>query len=157
MAAIECDKPVIAAVNGAAVGWGMELALFADIRIASEHAKFAELFIKRGLIADIGGLWRLPAIVSPAKAAELALHRRRRSTRRRPLRIGLVTDVVPHAELMPRAMAMAERIAANPPLALRRDERRLAPTRPTATHARSAPGPSSRSTACSERKIIARV
>src|SRR5450432_577425 len=71
MAALECAKPVIAAVNGAAVGWGMELALFADIRIASEKAVFAELFIKRGLICDVGGLLRLPAIVGPAKAAEL--------------------------------------------------------------------------------------
>ena len=64
MAALECDKPVIAAVNGAAVGWGMELALYADIRIASERAVFAELFIKRGLICDVGGLLRLPAIVA---------------------------------------------------------------------------------------------
>src|SRR5438477_7068218 len=59
MAALDCDKPVIAAVNGPSVGWGMELALFADIRVASERASFAELFIKRGLVADVGGLWRL--------------------------------------------------------------------------------------------------
>src|SRR4029077_10955193 len=71
MAALECTKPVIAAVNGAAVGCGMELALFADIRIASERAKFAELFIKRGLICDVRGLGRLPSLVGPAKAAEL--------------------------------------------------------------------------------------
>jgi enoyl-CoA hydratase/carnithine racemase len=118
MAALECDKPVIAAVNGAAVGWGMELSLFADIRIASEHAKFAELFIKRGLVADIGGLWRLPAIVGPAKAAEL-LFTGDAIDAREALRIGLVSEVVSHAELMPRAQALAERIAANPPLALR--------------------------------------
>jgi enoyl-CoA hydratase/carnithine racemase len=118
MAALECDKPVIAAVNGAAVGWGMELALFADIRIASEHAKFAELFIKRGLVADIGGLWRLPAIVGPAKAAEL-LFTGDTIDAREAERIGLVSEVVPHAELMTRATALAERIAANPPLALR--------------------------------------
>jgi enoyl-CoA hydratase/carnithine racemase len=118
MAALECDKPVIAAVNGAAVGWGMELALFADIRIASEHAKFAELFIKRGLVADVGGLWRLPAIVGPAKAAEL-LFTGDMIDAREAERIGLVSEVVPHGELMMRAMALAERIAANPPLALR--------------------------------------
>jgi enoyl-CoA hydratase/carnithine racemase len=117
MAALDCTKPVIAAVNGAAVGWGMELTLFADIRIASEQAKFAELFIKRGLIADIGGLWRLPAIVGPAKAAEL-LYTGDAIDAREALRIGLVTEVVPHGELLPRAMALAERIAANPPLAL---------------------------------------
>ncbi|HEX3673382.1 MAG TPA: enoyl-CoA hydratase-related protein [Rhizomicrobium sp.] len=117
MAALECSKPVIAAVNGAAVGWGMELALFADIRIASEHARFAELFIKRGLIADVGGLWRLPRIVGPAKAAEL-LFTGDAIDAREALRIGLVTEVTPHTELMPRAYALAERIAANPPLAL---------------------------------------
>jgi enoyl-CoA hydratase/carnithine racemase len=118
MAVLECDKPVIAAVNGAAVGWGMELALFADIRIASEHAKFAELFIKRGLIADVGGLWRLPAIVGAAKAAEL-LFTGDTIDAREAARIGLVSEVVAHAELMPRALALAGRIAANPPLALR--------------------------------------
>ena len=118
MAALECDKPVIAAVNGAAVGWGMELVLFADIRIASVNAKFAELFIKRGLICDVGGLTRLPAIVGPAKAAEL-LFTGDAIDAAEALRIGLVSETVPHAELMPRAMALAGRIAANPPLALR--------------------------------------
>jgi enoyl-CoA hydratase/carnithine racemase len=118
MAAIECDKPVIAAVNGAAVGWGMELTLFADIRIASERASFAELFIKRGLISDMGGLLRLPAIVGPAKAAEL-LFTGDVIDAAEALRIGLVTEVTPHDELMPHALRLAERIAANPPLALR--------------------------------------
>ena len=118
MAALGCEKPVIAAVNGPAVGWGMELALFADIRLASERAVFAELFIKRGLIADIGGLWRLPAIVGPAKAAEL-LFTGDVIDAGEALRIGLVTEVAPHDELMNRARALAERIAANAPLALR--------------------------------------
>ena len=59
------------------MGWGMELALYADIRIASEKAVFAELFIKRGLVCDVGGFWKLPSIVGPAKAAELPDHRRR--------------------------------------------------------------------------------
>jgi enoyl-CoA hydratase/carnithine racemase len=118
MAALECDKPVIAAVNGAAMGWGMELTLFADIRIASERASFAELFIKRGLISDVGGLLRLPAIVGPAKAAEL-LFTGDAIDAKEALRIGLVSDVVPHGELLARAMTLAARIAANPPLALR--------------------------------------
>ena len=118
IAALECDKPVIAAVNGAAVGWGMELALFADIRIASDRAKFAELFIKRGLVSDVGGFYRLPAIVGPSKAAEL-LFTGDVIDAAEALRIGLVGEVVPHAELMDRARALAGRIAANPPLALR--------------------------------------
>ena len=118
MAALECGKPVIAAVNGAAVGWGMELTLFADIRIASERAVFAELFIKRGLIADLGGLWRLPAIVGPSKAAEL-LFTGDAIDATEALRIGLVSGVTPHDALLPRAEAMAARIAANAPLALR--------------------------------------
>ena len=117
MAALECRKPVIAAVNGAAVGWGMELALYADIRIASEKAVFAELFIKRGLICDVGGLLRLPAIVGPANAAEL-LFTGDPIDAAEARRIGLVSEVVPHAELMPRALALAGRIAANAPLAL---------------------------------------
>ena len=117
MAAIECDKPVIAAVNGPAVGWGMELALYADIRIASEKAVFAELFIKRGLICDVGGLWKLPSIVGPAKAAEL-LFTGDPIDAAEAGRIGLVTQVVPHGELMAAAMTMARRIAANAPLAL---------------------------------------
>src|SRR3954463_14167110 len=118
IAALECDKPVIAAVNGAAVGWGMELALFADIRIASEKARFGELFVKRGLTCDVGGFYRLPAVVGPAKAAEL-LFTGDIIDAAEALHIGLVREVAPHAELMDRARALAGRIAANPPLALR--------------------------------------
>ena len=106
------------AVNGSAVGWGMELALYADIRIASEKAKFAELFIKRGLVCDVGGFWKLPSVVGPAKAAEL-LFTGDIIDGAEAARIGLVSQVVPHEALMPAAMALAGRIAANPPLALR--------------------------------------
>lgn len=132
MAALECEKPVIAAVNGTAVGWGMELALYADIRLASENAKFAELFVKRGLVADVGGFYRLPALVGPSKAAELLLTGDLIDARE-ALRIGLVSEVLPHGELMPRARALAEKIAANPPLAVRAIKqglRRVAPGDP---------------------------
>jgi len=119
MAALECAKPVIAAVNGAAVGWGMELALFADIRLASEKAKFGELFVKRGLVCDVGGFYRLPAVVGPAKAAEL-LFTGDIFDAAEALRLGLVSEVLPHDDLLPRALALAGRIAANPPLAVQR-------------------------------------
>lgn len=116
-AIIECSKPIIAAVNGAAVGWGMDLSLLADIRIASEKAKFGELFVKRGLVTDLGGLTRLPLVVGVQKAAELiftgdvidAVEAER---------IGLVRNVVAHEELIPAAQELAAKIAANPPLAV---------------------------------------
>lgn len=116
-AVLDCTKPVIAAVNGAAVGWGCELALYADIRIASEAARFGEIFIKRGLITDVGGLSRLPALVGPSRAAEL-LFTGDVIDAAEAERIGLVSRVVPHGELLAAAGSVAARIAANPPLAL---------------------------------------
>ena len=118
VAILECDRPVIAAVNGAAVGWGMDLSLFCDIRIASERAKFGELFIKRGLISDIGGIWRLPQIVGPSVAAEL-LFTGDIIDAHEAQRIGLVSRTVPHKDLLTEAGGLAAKITANPPLAMR--------------------------------------
>jgi enoyl-CoA hydratase/carnithine racemase len=118
IAILECDRPVVAAVNGPAVGWGMDLTLLCDIRLASERARFAELFIQRGLVADLGGLWRLPQVVGPSKAAEL-LFTGDVIDAAEAERIGLVSRVLPHDELLPAAQALAGRIATNPPLALR--------------------------------------
>ena len=118
LAALECEKPMIAAINGAAVGWGMELALFCDMRIASEKARFGELFIKRGLVCDVGGFYRLPSIVGPAKAAELLLTGDIFDASEAE-RIGLVSKVCPHEALMTEVHHLAARIACNAPLAIR--------------------------------------
>ena len=123
-ALLHTDIPVIAAVNGAAVGWGMELAMFADIRIASERAKFGELFVLRGLVSDVGGIGRLTSLVGREKAAEL-LFTGEVIDAAEALRIGLVGRVVPHGELLPTAMTLAGRIAANPPLAVQALKRGL--------------------------------
>jgi enoyl-CoA hydratase/carnithine racemase len=113
------DVPIIAAVNGAAVGWGMELAIMADIRVASERAKFGELFVKRGLCCDVAGLGRLAQLVGREAAAELLFTGRIVDAEEaRALR--LVSRVVPHEALLPAALALAEEIAANPPLAVQR-------------------------------------
>jgi enoyl-CoA hydratase/carnithine racemase len=113
------DIPVIAAVNGAAVGWGMELAVMADLRVASERAKFGELFVKRGLCCDVPGIGRLAQLVGRERAAEL-LFTGRVIDAREALDMRLVSRVVAHDELLPTAMALAEEIAANPPLAVQR-------------------------------------
>ncbi len=117
-AMLDCDRPIIAAVNGAAVGWGMDMSLFADFRIASENARFGELFVKRGLVSDIGGLVRLPKLVGPQKAAEL-LFTGDIIDAQTAKDIGLVLEVVPHDQLMQKANELARKIAANPPMAVR--------------------------------------
>jgi enoyl-CoA hydratase/carnithine racemase len=116
-ALLRTDVPVIAAVNGAAVGWGMELALMADIRVASERAKFGELFVLRGLVSDAPGLGRLAQLVGRERAAEL-LFTGEVIDATTAHQIGLVSRVVAHADVVPEAVAVATRIAANPPLAV---------------------------------------
>ncbi len=118
-ALLHTDVPVIAAVNGAAVGWGMELALMADLRVASDRARFGELFVLRGLVSDVAGLGRLAQLVGREKAAEL-LFTGDIIDASEALRIGLVTRVVPHNDLLETAMNLAAKIAANPPLAVQR-------------------------------------
>jgi enoyl-CoA hydratase len=118
-ALLHTNVPIIAAVNGAAVGWGMELALMADIRIASENAKFGELFVKRGINCDVPGLGRLAQLVGREAAAEL-LFTGRIVTADEAHRLRLVSRVVPHGELMHEAMQLAQEIANNPPLAVQR-------------------------------------
>jgi enoyl-CoA hydratase len=118
-ALLASDVPIVAAVNGPAVGWGMELALMCDLRVAAERAKFGELFVLRGLCCDVAGLARLASLVGREKAAEL-LYTGEVIDAHEALRIGLVSRVVPDAQLLDAAVALASRIAANPPLAVRR-------------------------------------
>lgn len=116
-ALLHTNVPVIAAVNGAAVGWGMELALMADLRVASDRARFGELFVLRGLVSDAPGLGRLAQLVGREHAAEL-LFTGDVIDAARAEAIGLVGRVVPHKHLLDDARALASRIAANPPLAV---------------------------------------
>ena len=121
---LRTDVPVVAAVNGAAVGWGMELALMADVRVASERARFGELFVKRGLCCDVAGLARLVQLVGREHAAELLFTGRIiDATEARELR--LVSRVVPHDELLPASVEVARSIAGNPPLAVQALKRGL--------------------------------
>lgn len=116
-ALLQTDVPVIAAVNGPAVGWGMELALMADLRVAARRARFGELFVKRGLCSDVAGIARLAQLVGRERAAEL-LFTGEVIDAERAERIGLVGRVVDDDELLPAALERARAIAANPPLAV---------------------------------------
>jgi enoyl-CoA hydratase/carnithine racemase len=118
-ALLNTDVPVVAAVNGPAVGWGMELALMCDLRVASTKARFGELFVLRGLCTDVPGIGRLASLVGREKAAEL-LFTGEIIDAAEAQRIGLVGRVVEPEELLPSALGLAQRIAANPPLAVQR-------------------------------------
>ena len=114
---LHTDTPIVAAVNGAAVGWGMELALMADLRVVSDRAKFGELFVKRGLCCDVAGIGRLTQLVGRERASDL-LFTGRIIDAAAAERIGLVSRVVPHDRLMAAANEVAASIAGNPPLAV---------------------------------------
>jgi 2-(1,2-epoxy-1,2-dihydrophenyl)acetyl-CoA isomerase len=116
MALHRLTKPTIAAVDGVAVGAGMNLALGCDVVVASDRARFSEIFVKRGLTVDFGGSWLLPRVVGIQRAKELALSGRIVDAEE-ALRIGLVLDVVPQAELSKRAGELADSFLAGAPLA----------------------------------------
>ena len=111
------EKPVIAAVNGPAAGAGMNVALACDMRIASEEAVFGQNFVKVGLFPDYGGTYLLPRLVGEARAAWM-FYTGEMINAKEALRIGVVDQVAPPAEVMPTAEALAKRIAAGPPLAV---------------------------------------
>lgn len=110
--------PVIAAINGACIAGGHELAEFCDIRICVPEARFGHQEIRWGLMPGDGGCSRLPRIIGLGRAMELILTGRIYDAEE-ALRIGFVTQIVPKAELIPAATSIAERIAANGPLAVR--------------------------------------
>jgi enoyl-CoA hydratase/carnithine racemase len=116
-ALLSINKPSIAAVNGAAVGYGCDTALMCDIRIASERARFGEVFLRMGLLPDEAQLI-LPRLVGLAKAYELVLTTDIIDAEE-AYRIGLVNRVVPHEELLPAALEMADKIASKPPISVR--------------------------------------
>ncbi|MBW2624213.1 MAG: enoyl-CoA hydratase [Deltaproteobacteria bacterium] len=111
----EVEKPVIAAVNGVAAGGGVNLALCCDIRLASEKARFGQVFVRRGLHTDWGGIYFLPRLVGYAKAAELIFSGEVIDAEE-ALKIGMVNKIVPHDELMDAARELAARIAGNAPI-----------------------------------------
>jgi len=118
------DKPVIAAVNGGAAGYGMDLALLADMRIAGESAKMAAVMVKRNIVPESGGTWLLPRLIGWAKAAEI-YYRGRTLNAKESLEMGLVNTVVPDDQLMPTAMEWAREIAANAPMAVQTTKRMM--------------------------------
>jgi enoyl-CoA hydratase/carnithine racemase len=111
--------PVIGAINGPAVGWGMELAIMCDLRVAGVSARFGELFVLRGLCSDVAGLGRLAQLVGREKATELLLTGDIISAEEAKA-IGLVSRVVPDDETLDAALALATTIAERPPLAVGR-------------------------------------
>jgi 2-(1,2-epoxy-1,2-dihydrophenyl)acetyl-CoA isomerase len=112
------SQPVIAAVNGLATGAGFSITLACDIRIASAEARFASIFVKRGIAVDTGSSASLPDLVGLGVAAEMSFTGRLVDAEW-ALAKGLVNSVVPHDQLMDAAMALAQEIAANPPLTVR--------------------------------------
>ncbi len=118
------DTPTVCALNGGAAGYGLDLALGCDVRIAADSAKLNPGFAKRGILPESGGTWLLPRIVGYAKAAEIAFTG---TTLRaeEALELGVVNRVVPADELSKAAAAFAGEIAANAPLAVRAIKRMM--------------------------------
>ena len=118
------DKPVICAINGPAAGYGMDLALGADIRIASREAKLAAVFTRRGILPESGGAWLLPRLIGWEKAAEIAFAGRTLSAQE-ALEAGLVSHIVEPDRLMAETRQLAGEIAANAPLAVQATKRMM--------------------------------
>lgn len=124
LALFNLEVPVIAAVNGPAMGAGLDLACMCDMRIASENALFAESFVKLGIIPGDGGAWLLPRIIGLSRAAEMTFTGRSIDARK-ALEWNLVSQVVPAEQLLAAANELADAVAANPPHAVRMAKRLL--------------------------------
>jgi enoyl-CoA hydratase/carnithine racemase len=120
----QVDKPTVCALNGAAAGYGMDLALGCDLRIASDRAKLAAAFARRGVLPESGGTWLLPRLVGWAKACEIAFTGRTLSAAE-CLELGLVNKVVPHELFEKEVRALADEIAANAPLSVQATKRMM--------------------------------
>jgi enoyl-CoA hydratase/carnithine racemase len=120
----DCDAPTIAAVNGPAIGLGLDVACMCDMRIASDKAAFAESFVKVGIVPGDGGAWLLPRVVGMSVASEMSFTGDLLNAQEAK-EVRLVSRVVPHEELMAAAQALAGRIAANPPEMVRMTKRLL--------------------------------
>ena len=118
------DVPVICAINGPAIGAGLDLTCMCDIRIASEKATFAESFVRVGIVPGDGGAWLLPRAVGMARASEMAFTGEAIDAQQ-ALAWGLVSRVVPHDDLLTQARALAAKIAANPGAVMRMTKRLL--------------------------------
>ncbi|UUU22963.1 enoyl-CoA hydratase/isomerase family protein [Streptomyces sp. DSM 40750] len=116
-AVLDCEKPVIAAVNGTAAGIGAHLALACDLVLAAEEARFIEVFVRRGLVPDGGGAYLLPRLIGPHRAKELMFFGDALPAADAE-RLGLVNRVVPAQDLEKTAREWAERLAAGPTRAL---------------------------------------
>jgi 2-(1,2-epoxy-1,2-dihydrophenyl)acetyl-CoA isomerase len=116
-AVLDCEKPVVAAVNGTAAGLGVHLALACDLVVAAEGVRFIEVFVRRGITPDGGGAYLLPRLVGMQKAKELIFFGDDLPAEE-ALRLGLVNRVVPADQLEQTAAALAERLAAGPTRAL---------------------------------------
>ena len=120
----QTDKPVICALNGAAAGYGLDLALGCDILIAADTAKLAAVFTKRGVLPESGGTWLLPRLIGWSKACELAFTGRT-LTAQQGLELGLVSRVVPAADVITESRALAAEICANAPMAVQATKRMM--------------------------------
>lgn len=118
------EVPVIAAINGAAIGAGFDLCMMCDIRIATDKARFAESFVKLGLIPGDGGAWFLPRKIGPARAAQMALTGMTIDAQT-ALTWGIISELLDPDRLIRRAWEIAGEIAQNPPSAVRQTKRLL--------------------------------